>query len=161
MFSAGERKATRFSEVTSAVFPTNAAFHPSGRWVAYQAGAPSGGEATLFVEPFPPTKTKYQIDRGGRPAWSPDGQQLFFIPAPGQFKVVNVTLQPTFATTAPAILPRPFGLSPPASPRNYDILRDGRIVGINTTEDTGGSIVQIHVIQNWFEELKARAVARK
>jgi serine/threonine-protein kinase len=161
IFSPGEKKATRFGDVGSAGFPTNAMFHPDGRWVAYQAGDPGSGEATLFVEPFPPTKTKYQIDRGGRPAWSADGRQLFFVPAPGQFKVVNVTTGSTFETTAPAYLPRPFGLSPPASPRNYDILRDGRIVGINTTGETAGSATQIHVVLNWFEELKTRVPAPK
>ena len=158
-FSPGERKAARFGDVASAAFPTDAIFHPSGQWVAYQAGAPGSGEATLFVEPFPATGTKYQIDRGGRPMWSPDGRQLFFVPAPGQFKVVNVTVEPTFATTAPVDLPRPFGLSPPANPRNYDILHDGRIVGINTTGEMAGVAAQIHVVQNWFEELKARVSA--
>ena len=162
MFSPGERKATRFGDVGSAGFPTNALFHPNGRWVAYQAGDAGSGEATLFVQPFPPTGTKYQIDRGGRPMWSADGRQLFFVPAPGQFRVVNVTLEPTFATTAPTHLPRPFGLSPPASPRNYDILPDGRIVGINSAGDPGAaSVAQINVVQNWFEELKARVTTPK
>jgi Tol biopolymer transport system component len=160
-FSPGERKAARFGDVASAAFPTNAIFHPGGRWVAYQAGDPGSGEATLFVQPFPSNGTRYQIDRGGRPVWSPDGRQLFFVPAPGQFKVVNVTVEPTFETTAPVDLPRPFGLSPPASPRNYDILPDGRIVGINTAGETTGSAALIQVVQNWFEELKARVPTSK
>ncbi len=81
---------------------------------------------------------------------------LFFIPAPGQFLVVNVTMDESFAFTAPAPFPRLFGLSPPASPRNYDILPDGRILGINTAGDTGGnSAARITIVQNWFEELKA------
>jgi Tol biopolymer transport system component len=160
-FSPGERKATRFGDVASTGFPTDAMFHPDGRWVAYQAGDPGRGEATVFVQPFPATGTKYQIERGGRPAWSPDGKQLFFVPAPGEFRVVNVTVEPTFETTAPVDLPRPFGLSPPASPRNYDILPDGRIVGINTAGETTGSAALIQVVQNWFEELKARVPTSK
>jgi Tol biopolymer transport system component len=161
-YSLADRKATRFADVGSAAFPTNAAFHPSGRWVAYQAGDPGSGEATLFVRPFPPDGTKHQIDLGGRPIWSSDGRQLFFVPAPNRFNVVNVTLEPVFATTASADLPRPFGISPPASPRNYDMLPDGRIVGINSAGERGGTFAnEIHVVQNWFEELKARVTPAK
>lgn len=160
-FSPGERTATRFGDVRSAGFPTNAVFHPDGRWVAYQSGDLGSGEATVFVQPFPPTGAKYQIARGGRPAWSPDGRQLFFVPAPAQFQVVNVRAEPAFETTAPAHLPRPFGLSPPATPRNFDILRDGRLVGINTPGAPADFAAEIHVVQNWFEELKARVTAPK
>ena len=146
----------------SAAFPTNAVFHPSGRWVAYQAGDPGSGEATLFVRPFPPDGTKHQIDLGGRPVWSADGRQLFFVPAPGRFNVVNVTMQPTFETSGKADLPRPFGLSPPASPRNYDMLPDGRLVGVNATGDAKAAFAaEIHVVQNWFAELKARVTPAK
>ena len=162
IFSLAERKATRFGDAGSATFPTNAAFHPNGRWVAYQAGDPGSGEATLYVQPFPPTGNKYQVERGGRPAWSADGRQLFFVPAPGQFKVVNVTVEPGFETSAPVELTRVFGLSPPQSPRNYDILPDGGIVGINSTGQVSAAATsQIHVVQNWFEELKARVTRSK
>ena len=59
--------------------------------MAYQIGEPGQAEGTTYVQPFPPNGTKYQIARGGRPAWSRDGKELFYVPAPGQFMAVKVT----------------------------------------------------------------------
>ena len=61
-FSLKDRKATPFGDVKGSTLPTNAMFSPDGRWVAYQIGARHGlTEGTMYVEPFPPTGTKYQI----------------------------------------------------------------------------------------------------
>jgi Tol biopolymer transport system component len=89
-FSMRDRKASRFGDVSSATFPTDAAFSPDGRWVAYQSGDLGTGEATTYVQPFPATGAKYEIARGGRPMWSRSGKELFYVPAPGQFMVVAV-----------------------------------------------------------------------
>ncbi len=158
--SVGDRKTARFDEVTSTALPTDGVFSPDGKWVAYQVGEKGGGEATTFVEPFPPNGTKHQTARGGRSIWSRDGKELFFVPAPGQFMVVGVTTQPTFAFTNPVAVPRGFGIADPASPRPYDIMPDGRILGVGTSGQiqTGSSAAtQVRVVLNWTEELKARA----
>ena len=105
-----DRKATPFSDVKGSSIPTNAMFSPDGRWVAYQIGEPgASGEGTTYVQPFPPTGTKYQIARGGRPLWSRDGKELFFVPAPGRFMVVTVRTAPSFTFTSPVAVPRGFG----------------------------------------------------
>ena len=161
-YSVAARKAAPFGDVASAAFPTNAVFSPDGRWVAYQSGDLGTGEATTFVQPFPPTGAKFQILRGGRPAWSLDGKELFLIPAPGQFMAVQVKTEPTFAFGAPTAMVRRFGLAPPASPRPYDVLHDGRFVAVNSAiEELVAGSQQIRVVQNWFEELKARVKAQK
>jgi serine/threonine-protein kinase len=155
-FSVRDRKASRFGDVTSSVL-TNAVFHPSGRWVAYQAGETGVGEATTYVQPFPPTGAKYEIGWGGRPMWSRDGKELFYVPAPSQFAVVSVRVEPVLAFSPPALVPRRFGLAPPASPRPYDILPDGRIVSVDAVNLAGDQqSQQIQVVLNWFEELKAK-----
>ena len=69
---------------------------------------------------------------------------------------VSVTADDTFAFTTPESLPRRFGLSPPADPRTYDILPDGRILGINTSDAGATAVREIHVVQNWFNELEAK-----
>jgi hypothetical protein len=61
------------------------------------------------------------------------------------------------AFTSPEEIPRRFGLAPPNSARSFDILADGRIVGINTPPESGFSVNQILVVQHWLEELKAKA----
>ena len=54
-------------------------------------------------------------------------------------------------------------LSPPGTTTPYDILPDGRFVGLipagKTRADRGSASV-IQVVENWFEELKQRAPRR-
>ena len=92
--------------------------------------------------------------------WHPSGKEIFFIPAPGRLMVVGVRTEPTLTFTSPVAVPRGFGEANPARPRTFDILPDGRIVGVATPgESTIGGIVtaqQLRVVVNWFEELKAK-----
>jgi Tol biopolymer transport system component len=161
-FSVQDRKSSRFDEVTSTGVPTNAVFSPDGRWVAYQSGEAGTGEATTYVQPYPPTGTKFEIARGGRPMWSRDGKELFLVPAPSEFKAVTVRTEPAFGFTAPAAVPRRFGLAPPASPRPYDIMPDGRIVAVDAVTEAGAHRPpHLQVVLNWFEELKMKVPAGK
>ena len=141
------------------IFPTDAVFSPDGRWVAYQVGEVGAGEATTYVEPFPQTGAKYQVARGGRPQWSRDGTELFYVPAPNQFMAVTVRTQPSLTFGNPVAVPRGFGIADPANTRPYDIMPDGRILGVGMGQTPSGSPgpAQIQVVLNWFEELKARA----
>ena len=161
-FSLRDRKASPFSDVKGSVLPTLATFSPDGRWVAYQVGESGQAEAMLYVQPFPPTGTRYQIGRGGRPAWSRDSKELFFVPAPAQFSAVRVRTEPTFAVSSPEAVPRRFGIADPANPRPYDTMLGGRIIGVAVPglSQTGSGPAQIQVILNWFEELKARAPSK-
>jgi hypothetical protein len=94
--------------------------------------------------------------------WSWDGTELFYVPGPGQFTVVSVQTEPEFTLTPPEPVLRRFGLAPPASPRPYDILPDGRIVGVDAINWTGDQRShEIQVVLNWFEELKAKLPAAK
>ena len=94
--------------------------------------------------------------------WSRDGKELFFVPAPSQFMVVTVQSGPVFAFTPPAPVLRRFGLAPPLSPRPYDILPDGRFVAVDAINPAGDQrSAQVHVVLNWFEELKAKLPVTK
>jgi serine/threonine-protein kinase len=161
-FSMRDRKVTPFGAVRSMTFPSDAVFSPDGRWVAYQFGEPDAGEAITYVEPFPQTGAKYQVARGGRPQWSRDGTDLFYVPAPSQFMAVRVRTQPSITFANPVAVPRGFGIADPANTRPYDITPDGRILGVGTGQTPSGSPgpAQIQVVLNWFEELKARAPTR-
>jgi serine/threonine-protein kinase len=140
---------------------TNAVFSPDGRWVAY--GSDESGTDAVYVQPFPATGAKFQISRGdvGHHAlWSRDGKQLFYIPGPGRFVVVNVTTQPSFSVSAPVPAPRAFNIgNAQTSPRNHDVGPDGRVLGIAIAgQGASGTAAaqQINVVLNWFEELKQR-----
>jgi Tol biopolymer transport system component len=164
-----DKKVTRFDEVHSATpTPTNATFSPDGRWVAYNSRtSTSNAGTTLFVQPFPPTGAKYQIGSVGaiHPLWSPDVKDLFFYTVSAstglsQISVVSVMTQPTFAFSSPTAVPKGEadggGL---AGQRNNDIAPDGKrfLAVVNTgATRTVSTALQIDVVLNWFEELKAR-----
>jgi TolB protein len=114
IFSLRDRTSSPFGDVISAYVPTDAVLSPDGRWIAYQLGDPARfGAASLYVRPFPPTETKYEIVHGGRPMWSPDGRELFFVPTPSEFMAVSVRTQPTVAYSNPIPVLRLFGMAPP------------------------------------------------
>ena len=144
--------------------PTGAVFSPDGRWVAYATMEAGNTFSTVYVQPFPPTGATYQVSRdddGHHPVWSRDGKELFYVPGPGRLASTTVTTQPSFAITPPTLLP-PAGLQgPPRVLRNYDVMPDAaRFVGLTAAGDEDQSEAatgrQLHVVLNWFEELKAK-----
>lgn len=166
-FSLEDRKAALFGGVKTSTIPANAMFSPDGRWVAYQVGQPGVTEGSLYVQPFPADGTKHLIaQQGGRPLWSLDGKELFYVPAPGRFVVVAVKTTPIFTFTTAVDVPRGFGPSTPTEPRTFDIVPDGRIVGVVPAGRVQGAaaaqsqVQQIHVVLNWFEELKSKVAAK-
>jgi serine/threonine-protein kinase len=162
IFDIRARKAAPFGGVTSFGIPTNAVFSPDGRWVAYQVGERGTGEGTTYVQPFPATGTKFEIGRGGRPLWSQDGKELILIPAPSQLVAYTVRTEPMFGVSTPVYIPRRFGQAPPASPRPFDILPDGRLVAVDTAIDSPDQRPpEIQVVLNWFSELTRKVPAAK
>jgi serine/threonine-protein kinase len=142
-----------FGDVQSSM-PIGATFSPDGRWVAYASNQKT------FVQPFPPTGAIHQLVTGGfHPTWSPDGKTLFFNPSPQGLGVVSVTTTPSFAFGIARIEPRRFAMSPPERPRMYDIAPDGRFLASAAPEGrtSASEITAMHVILNWFDELRERA----
>ena len=115
---------------------------------------------TTFVQPFPATGAMHQIpNSGAAPIWSADGKELFYTAGPRQWVVAGVTLRPAFATGTP--MPLPIGELQVWRPdwwRQNDVSRDGRRIGILATDKSlfPGNTRVIHVVLNWFEELKTR-----
>ena len=169
-FSVPDRKAQPVGQARSA-FPLNAVLSPDGHWVAYSAfefelADPRAGNASnrgLFVEPFPSTGAPYRISSSGlQPLWSPDGKNLFYW-AGGLF-VVTVTTGRGLEFSSPVQLLKAssqwFG---PTAARSYDIMPGGQrfIAVVPSGQDQTAVPTQIHVVLNWFEELKQRAPVTK
>jgi serine/threonine-protein kinase len=155
-----DRKATAFGNVRSAT-ETGATFSPNGRWVAYSTT--EAGATNMFVQPFPATGDKHMLVKtnAGSPhhaIWSPQGDALFYVAAPGVFERVSVATGATVSFGHPENIPRPFQGGPPGSRRLYDMMPDSRILGIVTPGEPGEGVQvhQIYVVLNWFEDLKAR-----
>jgi Tol biopolymer transport system component len=135
----------------------NAYVSPNGRWVAY---ASNRGVANnnIVVSPFPDAASQqWQISpRGGSlPAWAPDGRELFFVDS-GRFMSVEVDPdQDVFVFGQPTEL---FSVSEyiVGGARAFDVA-DERFLflkPLSSQPTAGANAQQIHVVQNWFEELQ-------
>ena len=156
-----DREDERFGDVQSSV-PFNTVFSPDGRWVAYTQR--TGGAAT-YVQSVSAPEARYQIGRDEEavhhPLWTPDGSRLFYFPGASEAVGVDVTTEPTFSFGRPVPLPGdglPLNVNS-TIPLNHDIAPDGsRFVAVlaDTGDETSSTRNEIVLVQNWFEELKAR-----
>jgi Tol biopolymer transport system component/predicted Ser/Thr protein kinase len=153
--------------LNDSIATTDATVSPDGHWLAYTSQSPDASTSVVFVEPYPPTGARYQIskqtDDGHHPAWSRDGKELFFTPGPGnRFYGVPITTTPTFAFGDAVTINRPFVNAPPSAERTYDVSGDKRFLGLRTDIGPDGRPMspQMHVVLNWFEELKQRVPTR-
>jgi len=130
-----------------------AVLSPNGQWLAYILR--EGGESSVYVSRYSEPEAKWQIsgEEGGRePVWSPDGTELFYR-SEDRMMAVSVEKEPTFSAGKPEVLFEGSYLSSESDPefQYYDISPDGqRFLMIKEEQERG----QIHVVLNWFEELK-------
>ena len=140
----------------------NGTLSADGRWLAYEGR--EGETWETFVRPFPDVSAgRFQISQGGGtwPAWSLDGRELFYVTGSvsGERFLTSVPVKRATGTTFDWDDPvRLFNIQPymRSTTRGYDVAPDGRrFVVVGGTEAQAARSV-IHVITNWFEELKAR-----
>jgi Tol biopolymer transport system component len=163
MLSLADRRVEPFGDVQSSAGPTHAVLSPDDRWVAYAFLEPHLGPS-VYVQSFPPTGAKRLVRKGAlAPMWSPTGDELFVGGHPDVFRVERVTrTQSGFTLGNPTERPRR-GFIPLIEARNFDIMPDGRIIGVVNARETRPSALratQIQVVLNWFEELKRLAPTR-
>ena len=131
---------------------TKARISPDGHWIAYESD--ESGRSQVYVRPFPNVEEgKWQISRDGgtEPVWAPRGQELFYRNGEAMM-VVGIKTEPTFTAGRPVVL-FTGRYSTSGAVVNYDVSPDGqRFLMIKAEEEEG--LGQIHVVLNWFEELK-------
>ena len=154
-----DKQVSLFGDIHS-LLPIDAVFSPSGTWVTYQQGRP--GDNGVYVRPFP-TGTPYKVSTGPaahHPAWS-GNKEIVYLPAQATAVVASVNLQPSFSVGKATVELPVKGLeNGPASIRSYDVMPDGRLLGIVNAEPQPSGVSeapQIRVVLNWFEELKQKA----
>jgi serine/threonine-protein kinase len=106
---------------------------PDGRWLAYQSS--ESGRDEIYLRPFPDVETgRVLISTAGgtRPAWAPDGRELFYLDGDGlltavPLKIAGSTIQPG----QPATVSRTLYFAGVSSLgvtalRGYDVAPDGQ-----------------------------------
>ncbi len=106
----------------------NGRFSPDGRWIAYMAE--ETGRFEVFVQPFPPDGSKWQVTQEGAayPQWSHDGRELFYVTESGRLTAIAVeTRGGSFSAGKPQAL---FSLSRSAALgiNPIDVAPDGRFL---------------------------------
>jgi len=144
-----------------------AALSSDGKWLAYVSNETGADE--VFVRPFPDVdRGKWQVSSGsaGGPAWAHDGRTLFYAWA-GNMNAVDVDPGPPFVAGQPRVLfPLPTGVrqSPPVTlgARQFALTPDDqRFLMIRNVDPwVTTAAPKLVIVQNFFEELRARARGR-
>jgi len=133
-------------------------FSPDGRWLAYISN--ESGRYEVYVQPYPEAGEKITVstDGGFEPVWSPDGRELFYRIG-ARVMAVSFQTNPIFRSSRPIELfegPYISGSTIAAIATTYDVAPDGEhFLMIEGGEEEGGN--QLHLVLNWFEELKRLA----
>ena len=129
---------------------------PDGRWLAYTSN--ETGQFEIYVVPFPDTRgAKWAVStRGGEePHWSHRGSELFYRDANGNLVAVQVRTNPTFTLGRAAMLFSTRGFSSDFDP-SYAVSSDDRRF-LMVRPLTAGGFDKLIVVDNWFEDLKAKS----
>ena len=128
------------------------------RWMAYESTL--SGQYEIYIERYPDLGHRQLISTGGGriPRWSRNGRELLFTLDGRQMLAVPIQVGTTVGAGRlrkccfeGEMLPASAGARP------YDMTPDGRFLIIRSAQANGadGTVSNINVVQNWFEELKA------
>ena len=137
-------------------------FSPDGQRIAYVSN--ESGRTEVYVQPYPGPGGKWQIstDGGSQPVWARNGRELFYLNG-AKMMVVEIATQPTFRPGTPRMLferPEMQTGAQPGARADYDVSPDGqRFLMLKAAEQQQSALTQIHVVLNWFEELRRRVPA--
>jgi len=132
--------------------PGTADFSPDGRWLAYTS--PETGREEIYLISYPGIAGKQQISmNGGRlPKWSARSGELFFVN--GDTLMVSAV---TTGTGLDYTTPQPLFVQPDLASLGFGfgVSGDGQRF-LYPAQNPDAPAREIHVVLNWFEELRAR-----
>jgi hypothetical protein len=142
-------------------------FSPDGRWITW--GSTVSGRVEIYVAPYPKREPTTLVSVGGgeSPRWNPNGRELFFIRPPGDDGKAGMMAVDFTPGVSPHFgVPRTLFQFPPAeflfrcqgARPFYDVSRDGQRFYVVRRPVTPSPMPVTHIslVQNWFEDLKAK-----
>jgi serine/threonine protein kinase len=124
---------------------------PNGKWLAYMSDESNRNEVYIRTFPNPSGKWQVSVNGGGKPVWSRDGKELFFIGADRKMMAAEVKDGDQFE----AGLPKPLfdtQLSPEAQEAYFDVSKDGRfLIPASADQPVNAAMT---VVVNWTAGLK-------
>ena len=155
----GETPVPLFDSPANEMYP---ALSPDGRWLAYAHD--ESGQFEVHVVRYPELDEGVQVSTAGgyMPAWSPGGDELFYLRRGSSSSEEAVMMAAAVSTTdrfspeAPRELFRGH-FQHSRQTRTYDVAPDGRFLMVE--RDTGSlasRATSLQFIENWTEELKER-----
>jgi serine/threonine-protein kinase len=124
---------------------------PNGSFLAYVSD--ESGKPEIYVRPFRGSGEKVQVSNEGglQPVWARDGREIFYRNG-DRMMVAAVSTEPFFRTEKPSVLFEGRFAGPQFRFPQYDVSLDGgRFLMVQEEFQT-----RIHIVFNWFEELRAR-----
>ncbi len=127
-----------------------AAFSPDGRFIAYTSD--ESGQFQVYVKPYPATEARWTISAGygEEPIWSAAGDEIFYRRGE-EWLSVPVKTDPKFEAGIPRVIFE--GPYINVLQLSYDVTPDAQRFFLLKQPDQPPA-TRIHVVANWFEELK-------
>ena len=147
----GEPRTSQFTQTPFA--EVGGVLSSDGRFLAYCSN--ESGTFEVYVRPFPGPGGKWQISNEGgcQPVWARSGREIFYR-NDRKMMAVSVDLDPAFRLGKSRVLFEGDFQRRDAGFARYDVTPDDQHFVMVLDVESGPT--QIHVVQNWFEELKAR-----
>jgi hypothetical protein len=149
----------------------SAAISPDGRWLLHMSNLTGKNEVYVRPYPGPGTPIPVSIEGGECPAWHPNGREIFFVGLPDADGMRRMMACPFTPASSPPVGPptalfpfNPAGLAMVGTPaRPYDVGADGQQFYAVQADNPAARppVTHIDLIQNWFEELKAKAPVKR
>jgi Tol biopolymer transport system component len=133
-------------------------FSPDGHWLAYCSNKSNRSELYVQAHPVPGRPVLVSTEGATEPAWSRNGNELFYRNGRKMMSVRFKVEGTSFLPEKPVLLFE--GDFQTAQPRSYDVAADGRFLMVRIipdTENTWNRTVNpstLRIVLNWNDELR-------